>query len=395
MAGKRARLIAAAATLVVAVSLAAFLWAKPGTDDEGATSSSVPTPAPALAERKAVAGLGRIEPSSETIEVGTSLPGRLERLDVEEGDVVEKGQLLGHLEQRDELRAERDAAQAELEKARDLLAAETAFYAAKIEEAEIRTRQIAELTPLEISAKEAELRRLQATHANNLDALESDRKLLQTKALSRRSVEDQQTVVRQSEEDLKRLRAELARLKARFAIDRSMAQNEIERTRADRARALANIGIASLEAKVRLAEARSRRSEIHAPIAGQVLKILARPGERVDEAPILDMGATATMHAVAEIYETDIGLVRTGQRATVRSPALDEPLSGKVVHVGHMIFKNDVLNVDPAADADARVVEVRIALDDSARVRGLTNLTVDVIIDVASGEIAAKSVERP
>jgi HlyD family secretion protein len=45
-----------------------------------------------------------------------------------------------------------------------------------------------------------------------------------------------------------------------------------------------------------------------------------------------------------------------------------------------MFFKNDVLNVDPAARADARVVEVWIDLEDTAAAKRLTNLTVDVLI---------------
>jgi HlyD family secretion protein len=55
-----------------------------------------------------------------------------------------------------------------------------------------------------------------------------------------------------------------------------------------------------------------------------------------------------------------------------------------------MIFKNDILNVDPAARADARVVHVWIDLDDPAATQRLTNLTVDVRIDTsgAGGELA-------
>jgi HlyD family secretion protein len=33
-------------------------------------------------------------------------------------------------------------------------------------------------------------------------------------------------------------------------------------------------------------------------------------------------------------------------------------LGSNVVRIGNLIFKNDVLNVDPAARADARVIEV-------------------------------------
>ncbi len=41
----------------------------------------------------------------------------------------------------------------------------------------------------------------------------------------------------------------------------------------------------------------------------------------------------------------------------------------------------DVLGTDPAARTDARVVEVEIGLDDDARVSGLTNLQVQVVIE--------------
>ena len=61
-------------------------------------------------------------------------------------------------------------------------------------------------------------------------------------------------------------------------------------------------------------------------------------------------------------------------------------LRGKVVEVGLEINKQDVLNADPAAQFDARVVEVKVQLDQlsSRRVAGLTNLSVQVAIDVKS-----------
>ncbi len=60
-----------------------------------------------------------------------------------------------------------------------------------------------------------------------------------------------------------------------------------------------------------------------------------------------------------------------------------------------MIFKNDVLNVDPAARADARVVQVWIDLDGAASTERLTNLTVDVLIDATKPDAAvAGSAER-
>jgi HlyD family secretion protein len=124
---------------------------------------------------------------------------------------------------------------------------------------------------------------------------------------------------------------------------------------------------------------------IRAPIDGAILNILARPGSPVNSTTILTMGDTSRMRAVAEVYESDIGYVHAGQSATISSPALPKPLTGSVVEIGQMVFKNDVLNVDPAARSDARVVEVRIELEPDDLAARLTNLTVDVSIDVASG----------
>ena len=95
------------------------------------------------------------------------------------------------------------------------------------------------------------------------------------------------------------------------------------------------------------------------------------------------------MHAVAEVYETDIRRIALGQAATVSSPALAQPLDGRVVTIGNLIFKNDVLSIDPAAKVDARVVEVRIRLDDGEAARNLTNLTVDVVIHISRPLAAA------
>jgi len=68
------------------------------------------------------------------------------------------------------------------------------------------------------------------------------------------------------------------------------------------------------------------------------------------------------------------------QAAVVTSPALPKEVHGTVDRVGLKIGKKDVLDTDPAADTDARVVEVEIRLDDPKEVAGLTNLRVDVAI---------------
>ncbi len=104
-------------------------------------------------------------------------------------------------------------------------------------------------------------------------------------------------------------------------------------------------------------------------------------GETIGPRPILRLGDTDQMYATAEIYETDVHLVRAGQRARITSDALSAPLTGTVESIGTTVAKNEVVSLDPTAAADARVVLARIRLDDSSEAANLVDLQVDVLID--------------
>jgi HlyD family secretion protein len=136
----------------------------------------------------------------------------------------------------------------------------------------------------------------------------------------------------------------------------------------------------ALAAELRSAQAERDLSIVRAPIAGRVLEVHARPGEKVGPEGILEMARTDVMYAIGEVYETDISRVKVGQRAVVRSPALGRELAGTVERLGLKVGKLESLGTDPAARTDARVVEVEIRLDDPAAVAGLTNLEVEVLI---------------
>ncbi len=138
--------------------------------------------------------------------------------------------------------------------------------------------------------------------------------------------------------------------------------------------------VATLKADLRGAQVELEQSQVKAPVSGQILDIHAYPGERVGPDGIVELGRTDLMYAIAEVYETDIVNVRVGQKATVKSPALAQDIHGTVDRIGLKIGKKDVLDTDPVAQTDARVVEVDIRIDDSAAVSNLTNLRVDVII---------------
>jgi hypothetical protein len=59
------------------------------------------------------------------------------------------------------------------------------------------------------------------------------------------------------------------------------------------------------------------------------------------------------------------------------------------------VRKKDVLNTDPVADIDSRVVEVKIRLDDSAtqKVAGLTNSQVKVAIELDRSKVVGAGLD--
>jgi HlyD family secretion protein len=178
--------------------------------------------------------------------------------------------------------------------------------------------------------------------------------------------------------ELTRARAELANAtreldrKARLFRKGSLSDTEFEAAQLRR-----DVARAELER----AQAELELSTVRSPIEGQVLEIHARAGERVGSEGIAELGETAAMYVIAEVYEADIGRVRVGQQASVTSPALPRALHGRVERIGLKVGKKDVLSTDPVADADARVVEVEIRLAEPESAAALTNLRVDVTIE--------------
>ncbi|HEY7230442.1 MAG TPA: efflux RND transporter periplasmic adaptor subunit [Pseudolabrys sp.] len=339
-----------------------------------------------------VAALGRIEPRSEIVNLGAGVsPDRLDSLTVARGDFVKKGQVLGYLGGYAEQMAQLDMYRAQLDEARKRLETEVEFDRARIDAAEVHQRQIEEVSPQRIAAQQASIASLEAKLGNDNDILTAQVLLFSQGSTSRRLSEDQKAMVAQDKANLASARARLSELQHQFEVDRIDARVQLSMARAQLERAQAEVPIASLERRIVMAEAHARRLMLLAPIDGRILNIRILPGEDVGNGPVLTMGDTNGMRAVAEVYETDISQVRIGQPATISSRALHRPVSGKVAQIGNMVFKNDVLNVDPAARADARVIQVWIDLDEPKLLESLTDLTVVVIIktDESGGAVAS------
>ena len=313
--------------------------------------------------QRAISALGRIEPEGEVIRLASpSGTARVAQLLVKEGDQVQVNQVLARLDSYDRSLAELLSAQSQVQEYQSRLAQVQA--GAKQGDILAQERQIA--------VTKANLNRIQAEYANAQLDRQRYEQLFQEGAVSATVVDSFRTrersllaQVNQAQQQISQAQAQLRSIAEVRPTDIALAESQLQT-------ALVN---------VRRAEVNLELSQVRAPIAGQILKIHSKVGENVSMTDgLLEIGNTKQMVAVAEVYETDIGQVRVGQRAEIFSEAFAGTISGTVTSIGLRVAKNDILSTDPAARTDVRVVEVRIRLDDSAKVAKLTNLQVQTRI---------------
>ena len=106
-------------------------------------------------------------------------------------------------------------------------------------------------------------------------------------------------------------------------------------------------------------------TQLRSPINGVILRIYSRAGERPDSKGVLEVGANNSMEALIEVYESDVSRVKIGQKVTLISEngGFEGHLMSKVVSISPQVRQRRVLSTDPTGDADARVVEVKVLLN--------------------------------
>jgi HlyD family secretion protein len=306
--------------------------------------------------RSAVTALGRVTPGRAAISIAAQPGSRLLKLEVSDGKKVRSGDVLAYLEAYPLRRAERDGAEVALDEARERLQAETQYAQAQVEQ----SQQAVRVLEIAVERERKELTRVKSMKS----------------AIEAKQLDDQKFALDSREGELAKARAEVRAAEAALARTRSL------------------VAVRSAEARLKTAEAQLELTIIRAPINGEILKVFTYPGERIGNDPILKMGDTNDMHVIAEVHETDIGAVRVGQRATITSDALPEAVGGVVEEIGALIYKNDVLDVDPRADKDKRIVEVRIKLDKSDAISRFTHLEVSTRIDLKTPDASANTAAR-
>ena len=338
-----------------------------------------------------VTALGRLEPAGKIIQVSVSTPsqgGRLEELLVEEGDKIRQGQIIAVLDSRDRAEAFLKQAQEQVTVAQAKLAQIKA--GAKTGEIEAQQAVIARIEAERsnnIIAWSATVSRLKAELSNAQVEYQRYQQLYNNGAISTSQRDNQELILETAREQLAVAQANLSRIKS--AQEQQIAEAKATLDRIAEVRVVdidvAEAQVRQAQAAVATAQAELDLAYIKSPQAGTVIKILTRPGEVVSSNEgIARIGQIEQMYAIAEVYESDIEKVKIGQKATITSSAISAKLTGTVERIGLEIERQQVVNTDPTANIDAKVVEVKVKLDEksSQKVTRLTNLLVTVKIDL-------------
>tara|TARA_R110002051_G_scaffold1008_1_gene4904 strand:+ start:37349 stop:38563 length:1215 start_codon:yes stop_codon:yes gene_type:complete len=302
-----------------------------------------------------IVALGRIMPRGDVISIAPPFgagDARIASLDVAVGDIVRKGDTLAVLDNRAQLQSAVEAAQATV----------------TIRQANLLQTQ--QSISASLAEAQAAVERSQATATEAQSELARITSLLE-RGVTTRAVFDQ-TLARatEAERDVTRNLATLSRYDPTLGTiqaDIAVAQANLAAARIDVTRTTRNLSQAS----------------VVAPTDGTILKINSRVGERPATGGILDLGDTSQMVVEAEVYQTLIGRVSIGDPVVVSADALATPLSGTVHAIGLEIGRQSITSDDPAANTDARVVDVIIWLDatSTAQAAKFTNLETVVRID--------------
>ena len=276
-----------------------------------------------------VSALGRIEPLGgiSQVSVPSSLSNdRVREILVKEGQEVRKGQPLAVLESIDTLESSVRQSEAEIRVAESKLAAQDSVIA----------RYKADLRQASAEARRAEqLFAAGATSANRVEKLQAD------------------------ESSAKAQLAEAIATKATLVEELRSSRASLDKDKTERAKAT-----------------------VLAPFSGTVFKVHARPGDKVGEDGLLEMGDSSRMGVIAEVYQSDRPMIALGQKASLSADGFKgRKVEGQVVEIAREVSRQTVFSGQAGENLDRRVLEVKIGLtpQESALASHLNYLQVNVL----------------
>lgn len=373
-----------------------------------------------------VAALGRLEPEAEVISLFAPLAldgDRIAQILVKEGDRVKGRQMVAILDARDRLQAAVIQAQQQVRVAQAKLAqveagakvGEINAQQASVERLEAqsqgdKTAQQEAIFRIEAQwqgdriAQEASIKKLEAELKNAEAEYQRYQQLYSQGAVSNSLYDSKGLTVETAKQQVDEAKAVLNRINTTASKQLAEAKAALARTNATGSKQVSeakatltsiaeirpvDVAAAKTEVENAIATLKHAQTElagayIKAPMAGQIIKIHTRVGEKISDSGIADLAQTNQMMAIAEVYQTDIGKVKLGQQAVISSQAFVGELRGTVAQIGLQVNRQNVFSNQPGENLDSRVVEVKIRLnpEDSKRVAGFTNLQVQTAIEI-------------
>ncbi len=373
-----------------------------------------------------VAALGRLEPETEVISLFAPLAldgDRIAQILVKEGDLLKAGQMVAILDARDRLQTAVLQAQQQVRVAQAKLAqveagakvGEINAQQASVERLEAqsqgdKTAQQEAIFRIEAQwegdriAQEATIKKLEAELKNAEAEYQRYQQLYSQGAVSNSLYDSKGLTVETAKQQVDEAKAVLNRINTTASKQLSEAKAALARTNATGSKQVSEakatltsiaevrpVDVAAAQTEVENAIATLKHAQtelagayIKAPMAGQIIKIHTRVGEKISNSGVADLAQTDQMMAVAEVYQTDIGKVKLGQQAVISSQAFASELRGTVAQIGLQVNRQNVFSNQPGENLDSRVVEVKIRLnpEDSKRVAGFTNLQVQTAIEI-------------
>jgi HlyD family secretion protein len=309
---------------------------------------------------KLIAGPGRVEPVSEDIKLGSELSGKLKSVKVEEGDVIQRGQVLAVLEN-DDYRAQVGSAEAQV-RAREATLEKVLNGA--------RTQERSEAL--------STVRAAEAVMENAAAQRDRYQKLFAAGVVSREEAE---------------------RFEREYNVAKAQYQQQVEHhslvddhaRQEDQAFAQADLQLA--KAQLQEAQARYEKTLIKSPIDGTVLRKHHRDGESVSNSstipdPILTIGDKGVLRVRMDVDETDVDRVHVGQKAYVTADAYGkQKFWGHVVRVGEQLGPKNVRTDEPTERVDVKILETLVELDKGVELP--VGLRVDTFVVSGNAELAA------
>lgn len=301
-----------------------------------------------------VAGNGVVEPRDREVKLAASVAGRVAEVLVKEGQRVVTGDALVRLDQEVEATAVSSAA--------------ADVRAARAELARLR----AGARPQELDGARHEARAAAARAASSADAAARQERLA---AGGHVAPEELERAKRAAEAD-----AEAAgQARSRVALLEAGARGEEVEAAAAR--------LAAAEARLAEAEARLAQRTVRAPVDGEVLQVLVRPGEYQQPGgaePLLLLGDTSALRVRMDVDERDLQRVRVGAPAVLRASALGATeVPATVAEIGRRMGRKNIRTDDPIERNDTKVLEV--VLDVTGAAPLVIGQRVLVFVDAPAG----------